>query len=90
MIRHEPTAHLQRLGVRFHEVHSGQEHEVERFVLVITARYRRTPTLVIGRSKRMLVVTEPTDDEVAQVVREAGYDVLDTWMEHAPVPERTV
>lgn len=80
--------HLQRLGIPFHEVNIDQEHDAERCVLVINAGERSTPTVVIRRGKRKIVVTEPTDDEIVQVVREAGYDVMRSRMEHAPVPER--
>jgi len=45
----------------------------EHFVVFINNGYRSTPTLVFGDGKRKIILTEPEEGELAEVLREAGY-----------------
>lgn len=65
--------HLHRLGIPFTEVNIDVDREAERFVIFINRGYRSTPTLVFGEGKRKIVLTEPTNEELEQVLLEAGY-----------------
>ncbi|MCS6844538.1 MAG: glutaredoxin family protein [Caldilineales bacterium] len=63
---------LEEHGVHFCEVNIDHDAEAERFVIFINRGYRSTPTLVFGEGKRQLVLTEPTDDELAAALAEFG------------------
>ncbi len=67
--------HLRQLGIPFTEVNIDVDVEAERFVVFINLGYRSTPTLVFGEGKRKIVLTEPTNEELVQVLVEAGYSV---------------
>lgn len=68
----ERTRHsLQRLGIPFSEVNIDHDPAAEQFVIFINRGYRSTPTLVIGDSKTKLILTEPTDEELSQVLTQA-------------------
>jgi mycoredoxin len=61
---------LQELGVAFREVNIDADEAANRFVLFINGGYRSTPTLVFGKGKRKLVLTEPSDEELEAALRE--------------------
>lgn len=60
-------------GVPFREVDIDQDSNAERFVTIINNGFRSTPTLVIGEGNPKAIWTEPTDTEVEQIVKDAGY-----------------
>lgn len=64
---------LRAWSVPFREVILERDPEAERFVIFINGGYRSTPTLLFGDGKRKLVLTEPTDDELATALAQAGY-----------------
>ncbi|MFN3741211.1 MAG: glutaredoxin family protein [Anaerolineales bacterium] len=66
---------LRELGVPFREVNVSHDPEAERFVIFINRGYRSTPTLVFGEGKFKIIVTEPTDQELNQVLIQAGYSI---------------
>lgn len=75
----ERTRHrLYSLGIPFQEVNIDQDDEAERFVLFVNRGYRSTPTLVFGEGKFKIVVTEPTDQELDQVLIRAGHSIPNT------------
>lgn len=75
----EHTRHrLHSLGIPFQEVNIDQDDESERFVLCVNRGYRSTPTLVFGEGKFKIIVTEPTDQELDQVLMRAGHSVPNT------------
>lgn len=59
-------------AIAFHAVDIDQAPAAEQFVIFINQGFRSTPTLVFGEGRRKLIVTEPTDEELAEAVREAG------------------
>jgi mycoredoxin len=67
--------HLNKLGIPFREVDIDHLDEARSFVRVINDGYQSTPTLVIGTGKRKLVVTEPSNIELEQILVEAGYEL---------------
>ncbi len=69
---------LNALGIPFKEVNIDHDHEAERFVLFINRGYRSTPTLVFSEDKLKIVVTEPTDGELDQMLIQAGYSSSET------------
>lgn len=69
---------LRELGVPFREVNICHDPEAERFVIFINSGYRSTPTLVFGEGKYKIIVTEPTDRELDQVLIRADYSIPDT------------
>jgi len=68
---------LQQLGVAFEEVNIDHNQAAEQFVVFVNNGYRSTPTLVIGKGKRKLILTEPTDAELIYALTHAP-DLLDT------------
>jgi len=64
---------LTALGIPFREANIDHDLEAERFVIFINGGFRSTPTLVIGEGKRKTIITEPTNEEIEEMVREAGY-----------------
>ncbi len=69
---------LRELGVPFYEVNIDHDAEAERFVLFINRGYRSTPTLVFGEGKFKIIVTEPIDEELDQVIIRAGHSIPNT------------
>lgn len=70
--------HSRMLGIPFQEVNIDQDDEAERFVISINGGYRSTPTLVFGEGKFKIIVTEPTDQELDQVLIRAGHSIPNT------------
>ncbi|MBI5824556.1 MAG: glutaredoxin family protein [Chloroflexi bacterium] len=60
--------HLRALGAPFREVSIDRDPESERFVVFINGGYRSTPTLVVGEGKHKLILTEPTNEELDEVL----------------------
>lgn len=69
---------LRELGIPFREVNICHDSEAEQFVRFINHGYRSTPTLVFGANKFKIIVTEPTDEELYQVLTQAGYAMPST------------
>jgi mycoredoxin len=63
---------LLALGAPFREVILERDPDAERFVMFINGGYRSTPTLVFGKGKIKLIVTEPTDEELEEALGWAG------------------
>ncbi len=69
------TGRLREWGIPFREVILEQDPEAERFVIFINGGFRSTPTLVFGDGRLKTVLTEPTDEELAATLAQAGYSV---------------
>lgn len=65
-------AFLNTLGVPFVEVDIDADPAAENFVIFINQGYRSTPTLVIGQGRLKTILTEPTNEELAKVLRMEG------------------
>jgi mycoredoxin len=63
-------AFLQERHIPFREINIDHDPEAERFVLFINGGFRSTPTLVIGEGKRKLILTEPTNQELEEAIRQ--------------------
>jgi mycoredoxin len=61
-------AHLQNRHISFHEVDIDHDAEAERFVIFINGGMRITPTIVFGESKLKLVLSDPTQDELDELL----------------------
>ena len=59
---------LRQWGVPFREVMLERDPDAERFVVFINGGHRSTPTLVFGDGKRKIILTEPTDEELAEAL----------------------
>jgi mycoredoxin len=66
---------LRLLNVPFREVNIDHDKEAERFVVFINSGSRSTPTLVIGEGKVKMIMTEPTNAEIDELVIRAGYSI---------------
>lgn len=66
---------LNELGIPLREVNIDRDDEAERFVIFINGGYRSTPTLVFGKGKFKIIVTEPTDQDLDHILVQAGYTV---------------
>jgi len=73
-------SHLRALGIPFHEVNIDHDPAAEQFVTFINRGNRSTPTLVLGDGKTKMIVTEPTDDELDQMLTQAGYSLANKPM----------
>ncbi len=62
-------AYLQERGIPFREVNIDHDPDAERFVIFINGGFRSTPTLVIGEGKRKLILTEPTNNQLEEALR---------------------
>jgi len=65
---------LQTMGIPFRDVNIDHDPDGERFVIFINSGSRSTPTLVVGEGTWKLVVTEPDNQEVDEMVARAGYE----------------
>jgi mycoredoxin len=63
-------AHLQALDVAFAEVNIDDDATANQFVLFINGGFRSTPTVVMGASKRKVILTEPTEAELDVALKE--------------------
>mgnify|MGYP001223813717 CR=1 FL=1 len=68
---------LAALDIPYRPVIIENDPDAERFVIFINNGYRSTPTLVFGDGNYKIVLTEPTDEELARVLRETGHATLD-------------
>ncbi len=66
---------LREWGVPFRVVILEHDPDAERFVIFINGGFRSTPTLVFGDGRHKSILTEPTDDELAEALARAGYDL---------------
>lgn len=66
---------LAALDIPYRLVIIEHDPDAERFVIFINGGYRSTPTLVFGEGRYKIVLTEPTDEELARVLRGAGFAV---------------
>ncbi len=67
--------HLHKHDILFREVNIDQDAAAEQFVIFMNGGFRSTPTLVFGEGKFKLIITEPSDDELDNMLRQAGYSV---------------
>ena len=63
---------LNAWDVVFREVNIDEDRAAEAFVLFINAGFRSTPTLVFGMGRQKVVLTEPTESELREVLERAG------------------
>jgi mycoredoxin len=63
---------LHGLGIPFREVNIDHDPAAERFVIFINGGFRSTPTLVFGNGPRKLIFTEPSDEQLAEALAQAG------------------
>jgi glutaredoxin len=66
-------ARLNFLHTPFQEVNIDNDPIAEAFVRFINDGKRSTPTLVVGSGNWKIIITEPTNQEVDELVRRAGY-----------------
>ena len=66
---------LRAWNIPFREVILERDPDAERFVIFINGGYRSTPTLVFGDGRHKTILTEPTDEELAEALGRAGYVV---------------
>lgn len=66
---------LDALGVPYELVIIDDNPAAERFVIFINNGFRSTPTLVFGRERYKILITEPADEELAAVLARAGYSL---------------
>ncbi|MFN8596594.1 MAG: glutaredoxin family protein [Anaerolineae bacterium] len=75
----EDTQHVrERLTewrIPFREVNIDHDAAAEQFVIFINGGQRSTPTLVFGDGAHKTILTEPSDVELQQTLRETGYDI---------------
>lgn len=76
---------LQQLGLAFEEINIDHHQAAEQFVLVVNGGYRSTPTLLIGKGKLKIVLTEPTDVELDTTLTQATR-ILDLNMSQEDSP----
>lgn len=63
---------LDALGVPYELVIIDDHPAAEQFVIFINNGFRSTPTLVFGRERHKLVITEPADEELDAALVRAG------------------
>ncbi len=63
---------LNAWGVECREVNIDDDPEADAFVRVINQGFRSTPTLVFGAGRRKVILTEPTEAELREMLAEAG------------------
>ncbi|RCK74955.1 MAG: glutaredoxin [Anaerolineae bacterium] len=66
---------LLKHGIPFSEINIDDDKQAEHFVIFINRGYRSTPTVVIGEGKMKIILTEPTDGELVQILKQAGYSL---------------
>ena len=66
---------LRAWNIPFREVILERDPDAERFVIFINGGYRSPPTLVFGDGRHKTILTEPTDEELAEALGRAGYVV---------------
>lgn len=64
---------LQSMSIPFGDINIDHDLEAESFVLFINGGNRTTPTIVVGEGKWKLVVIEPDNQEVDEMLRRTGY-----------------
>lgn len=64
---------LIKRGIQFCEINIDHEPDAERFVIYINAGFRSTPTLVIGEGKIKIILTEPDDTQLDEVLASAQH-----------------
>lgn len=69
------TGRLDALGVPYELVIIDDDPAAKRFVIFINNGFRSTPTLVFGRERHKLLITEPADDELDAALVRAGYSL---------------
>lgn len=64
---------LRAWGVAFRLVILEHDPDAEQFVIFINGGLRSTPTLVFGDGRHKTILTEPTDEELAEALTRAGF-----------------
>ena len=59
---------LSAWGVEFREVNIDHDPDADAFVRVINRGFRSTPTLVFGTGRRKVILTEPTEAELREML----------------------
>lgn len=63
---------LNAWGVAFREVNIDDDPDAEAFVRVVNQGFRSTPTLVFGTGRRKVILTEPTEAELREMLGGMG------------------
>ena len=66
---------LHEWSIPFEEVNIDHDLDANQFVIFINESCRSTPTLVFSQGKFKIIITEPSDEVLRQVLVEAGYTV---------------
>ena len=61
--------YLQRRGIPFRDINIDHDLDAERFVIFINDGNRDTPTLVLGSGRFKSILTEPSDEELEEVLK---------------------
>jgi mycoredoxin len=59
---------LNAWGVAFREVNIDEDPDADAFVRVVNQGFRSTPTLVFGAGRRKVVLTEPSEAELREML----------------------
>jgi mycoredoxin len=62
---------LHERGIPFEEVNIDHDRAAEQFVTFINNGYRSTPSLVIGEGKRRIILVEPSNEELENLLADA-------------------
>ncbi len=64
---------LEELGIPFQEINVDEDEAAARYVEQVNRGFRSTPTIVFG--DEVIIVVEPTVEELDEALRRAGYVV---------------
>ncbi|MCW5878552.1 MAG: glutaredoxin family protein [Anaerolineales bacterium] len=64
--------HLRQRNIPFREVDIDLDAEAERFVVFINGGFRSTPTIVFGEGQRKVILTEPSNAQLDEVLAQEG------------------
>jgi glutaredoxin len=73
-------AALQTWNIAFDQIVIDDNDKAQTFVAAINGGYLSTPTVVIDQGKVKQVITEPTDDELKELLIAVGYQIPDTQL----------
>ena len=62
---------LHERGIPFEEINIDHDRAAEQFVLFLNNGYRSTPSLVIGKGKRKIILVEPTNEELENLLADS-------------------
>lgn len=61
-------------GVPYHYININEDPEGERFVILSNNGERMTPTIVMGPENNRIILTEPSNDQIAEALDQLGYE----------------